>query len=109
MSGNMEYKNSVKIWLETLNIGTLNGMGLEICDELWKSNVDLCCLQEARWRGCAAGLIGLQGRRYKLWWSGNKEGYGGVGVLVKEELCDNVVDVRRVNDRVMSLAIVLGQ
>ena len=30
-------------------------------------------------------LIGVQGRRYKLWWSGNQEGYGGVGVLVEEE------------------------
>ena len=43
-------------------------------------------------------LIGLQGRRHKLWWSGNQEGYGGVGVLVKEELCDKVVEVRRVDD-----------
>ena len=31
---------------------------------------------------------GLQGRRYKLWWLGNQEGHGGVGVLVKEELYD---------------------
>ena len=59
-----------------------------------------------RWRGCWARLIGLQGRRYKLWWSGNQEGCGGVGVMVKEELYDKVVEVTRVNDRVMSLAIV---
>ena len=59
-----------------------------------------------RWRGCGARLIGEQGRRYKLWWSGNKEGYGGVGVLVKEELYDKVVENKRVIDRVMSLAIV---
>ena len=60
-----------------------------------------------RWRGCGARQIGLQGRRYKLLWSGLQEGYGGVGVLVKEELYDKVVEVRRVNDRVMSLALVL--
>ena len=51
-----------------------------------------------RWRGCGARLVGLQGRRYELWWSGSQEGYGGVGVLVKEELYDKVVRVRRVND-----------
>ena len=45
----------------------------------------------------------MQGRRYRLWWSGNQEGYGGVGVLVKEELYDKVVEARRVNDRVISL------
>ena len=54
-----------------------------------------------------ARLIDLQGRKYKLWWPGNQDGNGGVGVLVKGELYDNVVEVRGVNDRVISLAIVL--
>ena len=66
MAGNVQYKNCAKIRLGTLNIGTLNWNGLQICDELWKRNVDLCCLQEVRWRGCGARLIGLQGRRNKL-------------------------------------------
>ena len=48
MAGNKEYKNGVKIRLGTWNIGTLNGKCLEICDDLWKRNVDLCCLQEVR-------------------------------------------------------------
>ena len=58
-------------------------------------------------RGEMERMWGIQGRKYELWWSGNHEGYGGVGVLTKEELFDKVVEVRRVNDRVMSLAIVL--
>ena len=70
-------------------------------DELWKRNVRLCCIHEVRWRGCGARLIGLQGRRYKLWWPGNQEGYGGVDVLVREELYKKVNEVRRVNDRVI--------
>ena len=68
---------------------------MEICEELWKRNVDLCYLEEMRWRGCGSRLIGLQDRRYKLLWSGHQEGYGGVGVLVKEELYDKVVEVKR--------------
>ena len=95
MADNMEYMNSVKIRLWTWNIGTLNGIGVEICDELWKRNVDLCCSQEVRWRGCGARLVGVQGRRYKLLWQGNNEGYGGVGVMVKEELYDKVIEVRK--------------
>ena len=90
MAGNMEYKNSVRIRLGTWNIGTPNGKCLELCDELWMRNVDLCCLHEVRQRGCGARLIGVQGRRHKLWWSGNQEGYGGVGVLVRDELHDKV-------------------
>ena len=41
MTGKMECKNSVKIRLDTWNIGTLKGKGLNICDELWKRNVDM--------------------------------------------------------------------
>ena len=77
----------------TLQLRVWNPDGLEICDEPWKRNVDLCCLQEMRWRGCGARPIGVHGRRYKLWWSGNQEWYGGVGVLVKEELYDKVIEV----------------
>ena len=42
MAGNMEYRNSVRIRIGIWNIGMLSGKGLEICDELWKRNVDLC-------------------------------------------------------------------
>ena len=47
--------------------------------------------------------MGVKGRRYKLWWSGNSDGTGGVRVLVKEELCEKVVEVRRKSDIVMTL------
>ena len=40
-----------------------------------------------------------------MWWSGNQKGHGGVGVLVKEELYYKIVEVRRVDDRVVSLAM----
>ena len=49
--------------------------------------------------------MGVKGRRYKLWWSGNSYGTGGVGVLVKEELCEKLVEVRRKNDRVMTVVL----
>ena len=39
---------------------------------------------------------------YKLWWSGRGDGVGGMGAMVKEELCETVVEVRRVSDRVMT-------
>ena len=66
MASNMEYKNSVEIRLGTWNIGTLNWNGFEICNEQWKTNVYLCCLQEVRWRGCGARLLGLQCWMYEL-------------------------------------------
>ena len=81
MAGNTQYKYSIKIRLGTWTIVTLSGKGMEICEELWRRNVHLCSSLEVRWRGCGSRLIGLQGRKYKLWWSRNEEGHGGVGVL----------------------------
>ena len=48
----------------------------------------------------------MKGRRYKLWLSGKGDGVGGVGVVVKEELCEKVVEVGKVSDRVMTLVVV---
>ena len=31
------------------------------------------CLQEVRWRGLGARMLGLK-KRYKLWWSGKGDG-----------------------------------
>ena len=47
----------------------------------------------------------MKGRRYKLRWSGKGDGVGGVGVVMKTELCEKVVEVRRVCDRVMTVVV----
>ena len=60
--------------------------------------IDVCCLQEVRWNGQGDRILWMKGRRYKLWWSGKGDGVGGVGVMVKEELCEKVTKVRRVCD-----------
>ena len=33
-------------------------------------------------------MLGVKGRRYKLWLSGKGHGVGGVGVMVKEKQCE---------------------
>ena len=47
----------------------------------------------------------MKGMIYELWWCGKGDG-DGVGVMVKEELCDKVVEVRRVSRRVMNVVVV---
>ena len=34
--------------------------------------IDECCLQEVRLRGHGARMLGMKGRRYKLWCSGRR-------------------------------------
>ena len=54
-------------------------------------------------------MLGMKGWRYKLWWSGNGDGLGGVGDMVKVEMCAKVVEVRRVSDRVMIVVVVFEE
>ena len=70
----------------------------EVCEELRKRMIDVCCLQEVRWRGQGARMLGMEDRRHKLWWYGKGDDVCGVGFMAKEELCEKVVDVRRVSD-----------
>ena len=79
-----------------------------MCEELKKRKVDVCCFQEVRWRGEGARFIGGKGKRCKLWRCGNDDKTVGVGMLVKEELCENVVEIRRC-DRVIAIGLVFGE
>ena len=54
--------------LGSWNVGSICGRGTEVCEELRERKVDVCCLQEVRWRGQGARYLGTMGRRYKLWW-----------------------------------------
>ena len=40
--------------------------------------IDVCCLLEVRWRGQGARMVGMKGRRYRLWWSRKGDGVCGV-------------------------------
>ena len=39
------------------NVGSISGKGTELCEELRKRKVDVCCLQEVRWRGEGARFL----------------------------------------------------
>ena len=67
--------------------------------------IGMCCLQEVRWRGQGARILWMKGRRYKLWWVEKGYGVGDVGVMVKEELCEKVVEVRRICDGVVTVVV----
>ena len=88
----------------TWNLDSLRGKGGGVCEELRMRMLDVCCLQ-VRCRGQGTRMLGMKGRRYTLWWSGKGDGFSGVGVMVNEELCEKVVEVRRVSDRVITVVV----
>ena len=59
-----------KIGVASLNVGTLHGRAGEIAETLSRRRVDVCCVQETRWRGGAARMVTGINDRYKLFWIG---------------------------------------
>ena len=56
--------------------------------------VELCCVQETRYRGGNCCIIKGKDSRYKLFWSGNSKGTASVGVFVAEKWIEKVFEVK---------------
>ena len=54
-------------------------------------------------------MLGANGRRYKFFWQGCTKGTAGVGVFIAERWIDSVVNVVRVNERIMYVKLVIGK
>ncbi|KAK3550865.1 hypothetical protein QTP70_006412 [Hemibagrus guttatus] len=76
--------------------------GRELADMMERRKVDILCVQETRWKGSKACSIGAG---FKLFYYGVDRKRNGVGVVLKEEFVRNVLEVKRVSDRVMSLKL----
>ena len=81
----------------------------EVVETLSRRKVDLCCVQETRYRGGHCRIVMGKDSRYKLFWSGNNKGTAGVGVFVAEKWIEKVFEVKRVSDRIILVKIIVGQ
>src|SRR3989442_14085027 len=79
----------------------------EVADMASRRCLDLCCLQETRWRGEGNKWLGAKGKRYKFFWKG-KDGLAGVGVLVAEKWVERVIEVKKMSERMMLLRVSIG-
>ena len=66
--------------------------------------INIACVQETKWVGSKARDVD----GYKLWYSGSERRRNNVGILVDEEFRGQVVEVKRVNDKVMSIKLIVG-
>ncbi|KAK3507828.1 hypothetical protein QTP70_001195 [Hemibagrus guttatus] len=80
----------------------MTGKGRELADMMERRKVDILCVQETRWKGSKARSIGAG---FKLFYYGVDSKRNWVGVVLKEEFVRNVLEVKRVSDRVMSLKL----
>ena len=81
----------------------------EVVEVLERRKVDVCCVQEVRWSGESARLLTGRDSQYRFFWTGGSSGFGGVGILVGGKWIDKVIEVKRVNHRLMMLKILVGK
>ena len=67
--------------------------------------IDICFLQEVRWKEQGTKMIG---NSFKFLWSEGCQAENDVGVIVANWLTGKVVGVERFNDRVMNVNIIIG-
>ncbi|KAK6727994.1 hypothetical protein RB195_005571 [Necator americanus] len=91
--------------LATLNLGTLTGRSRELADSLRKRRVDICCLQETRWKGSKARELG---DGYKLIYHGTSN-RNGVGIILNESFRNSVTAMDRLSDRLMAVKVDTGE
>ncbi|KAG5580523.1 hypothetical protein H5410_051150 [Solanum commersonii] len=95
---------SLNLRVGSWNIGSLTGKSIELVKILKKRKINIACVQETRWVGAKARVVD----GFKLWYSGGSKDRNGVGILVDGDLREQVVEVRRINDRLMMVKLVIG-
>ncbi|KAI5616363.1 hypothetical protein C0J50_24070 [Silurus asotus] len=79
----------------------MTGKGREVADMMERRKVDMY-VQETKWKGSKTKNI--KGG-FKLFYYGVDEKRNGVGVMLKEEYSNSVVEVKRVSDRLMNVKL----
>src|SRR2546425_8950431 len=90
------------------NFGTMSGRDGEVADMAGRRCLDFCCLQETRWRGASNKWLGEEDKSYKFFWSGGSDALAGVGVLVAGKWEKNVIEVKKLSERIMLIKVAIG-
>ena len=100
----------------TWNIGSMTGKDGEMVEILKKRKIQLCCMQETKWKGKNQKTLG----EYKFYWKGQDESNGGgkgrkktvaeagVGIMLNRTLVENVIDVIGISERLMIMKLQIG-
>ena len=70
-----------------------------------RRKVDIGFLQEVRYRGQGTRVCGGE-EKYKFWWRESVEGRNGVRIIVKECIVEEVIEVKRLDEKMMKIVVV---
>ena len=60
--------------------------------------VDVCCVQETKWRCTSVRLITRKDSEYKMFWVGNNFGLGGVRIAAARKKINMIFDLKCVKE-----------
>ena len=106
--GRLRLKKRVQtIRVATLNVGSMTAKGREVADLMARRRINILCVQETRWKGNKAKELG---DGYKLIYSGTDErGRNGVGVVLDQDIKEQIVEVERKSSRILRIKLMYGQ
>jgi exonuclease III len=68
--------------------------------------VNILCVQETKWKEQKAKEV--EDTSFKLWYIGNTSTKNGVGIMLDKSLKDEVVDIKRQEDRIIFVKLLVG-
>ncbi|CAH0728115.1 unnamed protein product, partial [Brenthis ino] len=86
------------------NIGTMTGRSAELSAILERRRINICCVQETKWKGAKSRQIG---KGFKLIYYGTENGKNGVGIILDQHLSQKVIEINRASDRIISVKLAL--
>jgi exonuclease III len=90
----------------TWNVGSLTGKLQEIVDTMIRRRVNILCVQEMKWKGQKAKEVEDTG--FKLWYIGTTTNKNGVDIVLDKSLKDGVVDIKRQEDKIILVKLLIG-
>ncbi|KAK4344441.1 hypothetical protein RND71_037535 [Anisodus tanguticus] len=97
-------KRDARLRIGSWNIETLTGKSIELVKILKKRRINIACVQETKWVGPKAKDVD----GYKLWFLSRSRYKNRVGILVDNEIRYLMVEVRKVNDMIIVIKLVVG-
>jgi exonuclease III len=90
----------------TWNVGSLTGKLRELVDTMIRRRVNILCVQEMKWKGQKAKEVEDTG--FKLWYTDTTTNKNGVDIVLEKSLKDGVVDIKRQEDRIILVNLLVG-
>jgi exonuclease III len=71
-----------------------------------RRRVNILYVQETKWKGQKVKEVEDTG--FKLWYTGTTTNKNGVGIVLDQSLKDGVVDIKRQEDRIILVKLLVG-